>query len=162
MKPSSLGPPEVYLGGKVSQFILPSGVEACSYSVLQYLHETIRSLEDYLEKGGRKLSEEKVDTPLPANWHPKLDISPELMYDEAAYYTSLIGNLQWIVKLGRIEITVKYLRCRLTFVYNENDTWMGCCICLLISSTSTTGHLFLIKQYSFSIHLYPFIYLSIH
>ena len=53
MKPSSLGPPKVYLGGKVSQVILPNGVKAYSYSASQYLHEAIRGVEDYLEKRGK-------------------------------------------------------------------------------------------------------------
>ena len=105
MKPSSLGPPKVYLGGKVSQVILPNGVKAYSYSASQYLHEAIRGVEDYLEKRGRKLSGKRVGTPLPANYHPELDVSPELMDDEATYYMSLIGILRWIVELGRIDIT---------------------------------------------------------
>ena len=105
MKPSSLGPPKVYLGGKVSQVILPNGVKAFAYSALQYLHEAIRGVEDYLAKRGRKLSEKKVGTPLPTNYHPEFDVSPELILDEAAYYMSLIGILRWIVELGRIDIT---------------------------------------------------------
>ena len=88
MKPSSLGPPKVYLGGKVSQVILSNDVKVYSYSTSQYLHEAIRGGEDYLEKRGRKLSEKKVSTPLPANYHPELDVSSELMHDEASYYTS--------------------------------------------------------------------------
>ena len=105
MKPSSLGPPKVYLGGKVSQVILPNGVKAYSYSASQYLHEAIRGVEEYLDKKGRKLSEKRVGTPLPTSYHPELDVSPELMDEEATYYTSLIGILRWIIELGRIDIT---------------------------------------------------------
>ena len=105
MKPSLLGPQKVYLGGKVSQVILPNGVKAYSYSASQYLHEAIRGVEEYLDKKGRKLSEKRVGTPLPTNYHPELDVSPELMNDEATYYVSLIGILRWIVELGRIDIT---------------------------------------------------------
>ena len=38
MKSTSLRSPKVYLGGKVSQVILPNGVNAYSYSASQYLH----------------------------------------------------------------------------------------------------------------------------
>ena len=56
MKPSSVGPPKVYLGGKVSQVILPNGVKVYSYSSSQYLHEAVRSVEEHLAKKGLKLS----------------------------------------------------------------------------------------------------------
>ena len=105
IKPDSLGPPKVYLGGKVSQVILPNGVKAFSYSASQYLHEAIRGVEEHLAKQGMKLSEKKAATPLPTSYHPELDVSPELVADEAAYYQSLIGILRWIVELGRIDIT---------------------------------------------------------
>ena len=89
----------------MSQVILPNGVTAYSYSASQYLHEAIRGVDEYLEKRGEKLSEKKVGTPLPANYHPELDIRLELMHNEAVNYTSLIGILRWIVELGWIEIT---------------------------------------------------------
>ena len=58
-----------------------------------------------MERKGIKLSENKVSIRLPNSYHPELDISPELLPDEAAYYQSLIGILRWIVELGRIDIT---------------------------------------------------------
>lgn len=62
-------------------------------------------MEYYRDKKGRKLSAKKADTPLPANCHPELDVSPELVPDEATYYIYLIRILRWIVELGRISIT---------------------------------------------------------
>ena len=38
---------------------------------------------------------------------PKKDISPELNATDAAYYQFLIGFLQWMVELGRVDITTK-------------------------------------------------------
>ena len=35
----------------------------------------------------------------------EIDISPELNATDAAYYQSLIGILQWMVELGRVDIT---------------------------------------------------------
>ena len=97
MKPTSVGPPKVYLGGKVLQVILPNGVKTFSYSASQYLHETVRGVEEHLVKKGLKLSEKNAETPLPIYYHPELDVSPELMHDEAVYYQSLIGILRWFV-----------------------------------------------------------------
>ena len=48
----------------------------------------------------------KVLTPLSSGYHPELDSSPELNTQHANYYQGLIGVLQWIVKLGRLEILV--------------------------------------------------------
>ena len=50
MKPSSMGPPKVYLGDKVSQVILSNGVKTYMYSASQYLQETIRAVEGHQEK----------------------------------------------------------------------------------------------------------------
>ena len=54
---------------------------------------------------GLKLSEKKAGMHLPTNYHLELYMSPELIPNEATYYQSLIGILQWLVELGRIEIT---------------------------------------------------------
>ena len=89
MKPSSIGPPKVYLGGKVSQVVLPNGVKAYSFSASQYIHEAIHSVEEYLQQRGMKLSLKKATAPLPTSYSPELDVSPELMPYEASYYTNL-------------------------------------------------------------------------
>ena len=105
MKPSSLGQPKVYLGGKVSQVVLPNGVKVYSYTASQYLHKAVHGVEEHLVRKGLKLLEKKTGTPLPTTYHPELDVSPELMPDDAAYYQALINILQWLVELGRINIT---------------------------------------------------------
>ena len=49
------------------------------------------------------------DTPLPMSYMPKLDVTEELTLTDAAYYQSLIGILQWIVKLGYMDICLETL-----------------------------------------------------
>ena len=49
----------------------------------------------------------KAETPLTTSYRPELDVSPELTPRDSAYYQSLIGILQWIVKLGRIDICLE-------------------------------------------------------
>ena len=49
----------------------------------------------------------KAPAPFTSGYFPELDITPEMDAKEAASYQSLIGILQWIFELGRVDITVK-------------------------------------------------------
>ena len=49
----------------------------------------------------------KAETPLRTSYRPELDVSPELIPRDSAYYQSLIGILRWIVELGRIDICLE-------------------------------------------------------
>ena len=48
-----------------------------------------------------------ANAPLMTSNHPALDVSPELNPTEASYYMLLIGVLQWIVELGRVDICLE-------------------------------------------------------
>ena len=104
LKENSIGPPKIYLGGKVSKVDLPSGIWAYSFSSSQYVKEAIKNVEQYLDKKNMKLNR-KASAPLSPGYRPELDQSRELDPKEAAYYQSLIGILRWSVELGRIVIT---------------------------------------------------------
>ena len=54
MKPDSLGPPKIYLAGKVSKVQLSNGVSAWAFSSSQYVHESIRAVEEQLEREGEQ------------------------------------------------------------------------------------------------------------
>jgi len=103
LKPGSIGPPKIYLGGKVSQIDLPNGSKAWAFSASQYVQEAVRTLEQSLAEKGMKLVV-SASTPLTGGYRPELDVSPELDVDDSAQYQSLIGILRWIVELGRIDI----------------------------------------------------------
>ena len=107
IKPASIGPPKTYLGGRVSNIQLPNGVHAWSFSSSQYVHEEVKSVEEHLEKRGKKLMSKKPGTPIPTSYSPDLDITPELISTDAAYYQSLVGFLRWIVELGRVDICLE-------------------------------------------------------
>ena len=47
--------------------------------------------------------------PAMMSYRPELDVSPEWTPRDSAYYQSLIGILQWIVELGRIDICLEVL-----------------------------------------------------
>ena len=94
IKPASLGPPKTYLGGTVSKIQLPNGVHSWEFSSSQYVHEAVKSVEEHLEKGGKKLMSKKPGTPIPTSYSQELDITPELISTDAVYYQSLVGILR--------------------------------------------------------------------
>jgi hypothetical protein len=71
----------------------------------KYVKEAIRCLELELGKSGQRLTG-KPNTLMTPGYRPELDVSPLLEDDQASYYMSLIGILQWAVELGRIDIYI--------------------------------------------------------
>ena len=104
LKEASIGPPNIYLGGKVSRVQLENGARAYSFSSSQYVKNAVSNVEEYLLKRGTKLPC-RASTPLSSNYRPEVDVSQELEPIDAAYYQSLIGVLRWMVELWRIDIT---------------------------------------------------------
>ena len=68
------------------------------------MQEAVTNVESYLGKKNQKLPS-YAPAPFTTNYRPEIDISAELAPTEASYYQSLIGNLRWIVELGRVDIT---------------------------------------------------------
>ena len=104
LKKGSIGIPDVYLGGKVSEVTLSNGQRAYSFSSSQYVKAAVDNVEKYLKEKGMKLPC-RVMTPLSSNYRPEVDVSEELNAEDSAYYQSLIGILRWMVELGRVDIT---------------------------------------------------------
>jgi len=104
LKESSIGMPDVYLGGKVSMVELNNGQKAYTFSSSQYVKSAVTNVETYLNETGRKFPC-RVNTPISSNYRPEVDLSEELNDSDASYYQSLIGILRWMVELGRIDIT---------------------------------------------------------
>ena len=106
MKPTSIGPPTIYLGAKIGNVELNNGVKSFYFNMSQYIKEAIKNVESYLEI--RNLALLKSTTiPITTNYSPEIDMSPELDEENSAYYQSLIGILRWIVEMGRIDITTE-------------------------------------------------------
>ena len=68
------------------------------------MKSAVANVEAYLKERGRPLPC-WASNPLGSGYRPEIDISDELDDTNAAYYQSLIGILQWMVELGRIDIT---------------------------------------------------------
>ena len=106
LKPESIGKPSQYLGGKLSEVKMNNGQRAWSFSSGQYVRESVKNVETYLESVHRKLPR-RANTPLSQDYRPEVDVSAELSPGDAAYYQSLIGMLRWMVELGRIDICLE-------------------------------------------------------
>ena len=109
LKKESVGPPTIYLGGRLSKVQLENGVNAWAFSSSQYAQAAVKNVEEYLAKEENKHWKlpSKAETPMTTSYRPELDISRELNPTEAAYYQSLIGVLRWIVELGRVDICLE-------------------------------------------------------
>ena len=103
LKPSSIGPPRIYLGGKVSKDDLPNGVTAWAISASQYVQEAVRNVESHMTRNGLSLHK-GTKSPMMSKYRPELDVTPELEPGDASYYQSLIGVLRWMVEMGRLDI----------------------------------------------------------
>ena len=108
MKPGSIGPPTLYLGGHMRQVTLENGVKAWGFGSSQYVHAAVKNVQDFLAKTGRKLLA-TAKTPIQTAYRTEIDTTPELSAIDAAYYQSLIGVLRWMFELGRVDICLEVL-----------------------------------------------------
>ena len=106
IKSGSVGPPDIYLGNKVTKVLLENGKYAWAFSSSQYVQNAVKNIEKYLKEKGLSLPK-NASAPFPNDYRPEIDISPELNPSEAAHYQSIIGILRWIVELGRADITLE-------------------------------------------------------
>jgi hypothetical protein len=103
LKPGSVGPPKLYLGGKLSEVTLPNGVTAWAISASQYIQEAVKNVEEHLKRNDMVLKR-GTNSPLSNNYRPECDATPELSESDGSYYQSLIGILRWMVEMGRIDL----------------------------------------------------------
>jgi hypothetical protein len=91
MKAGSIGDPAIYLGTKLQKVDLENGVQAWSMSPSKYIKDAVRNVKD-------------CKAPWPTDCICETDVSPELTPEQANYYQSLIGILQWMVEIGRVDM----------------------------------------------------------
>ena len=104
MKKGSIGDPDIYLGAKLKEHVLPNGVRAWGQSPSKYIQEAVKHAEEFLEREGKPKLKKKVTSPFPANYYAELDTTDVLDAEGMATYHSQIGILRWMVELGRIDI----------------------------------------------------------
>ena len=67
--------------------------------------EDVNNMEAYLARKENKLNA-KPSAPVSNGYRPDTEATNELQPGDAAYHQSLIGILQWMVDLGRVDIWV--------------------------------------------------------
>jgi hypothetical protein len=77
LKESSIGPPDIYLGGKVRKVNLANGSTAWSFSSSQYVQAAVNNVEEHLKKKMQKIPP-KANAPLKTDYRPEIDLSAEL------------------------------------------------------------------------------------
>ena len=80
LKEELIGPPTIYLGGRVHKVQLENGIWAWSFSLSQYVQSAIKNVEEYVGKSENSHLKipSKAETPLTTSYRPELDVSPEL------------------------------------------------------------------------------------
>lgn len=106
LKESSIGKPQIYLGGKCREVELDNGTKCWAFGSSQYVQSAVENVKAWLAKSGRKLPK-RAEAPFKTGYRPEIDISRELAGEEASYYQSLIGILRWMVELGRVDICLE-------------------------------------------------------
>ena len=106
LKPDSVGGPEIYLGTKLRQTQLPTGVWAWGMSPLKYVNESVRNCSSNLKTKvkGKYILLKSAENQFKMRCDMLIDISPALTLSEATCYLSLTGTLHWMVEIGRIDI----------------------------------------------------------
>ena len=94
LKPSSIGPPSLYLGSRVRKVSLDNGFKAWAFSPSQYVQAAVKNVKSYLDEQEKFKMPCKAETPMKTSYRPELDTTPELDHTLAAYYMSLIGTLR--------------------------------------------------------------------
>ena len=103
LKPDSIGPPNLYLGGHLQKVVLNTGVKTWVFGSTQYVQAAVKTIEEYLTKNDQSLKAKALDS-LPNGYRPEIDILEELGPKEASYCQSLIGILQRMVELDQVDI----------------------------------------------------------
>ena len=72
LKENSIGPPDVYLGGKMRRVKLDNGSKAWAFSSSQYVLEDVKNVEAYLARKNKKLNA-KAGAPISNEYRPETE-----------------------------------------------------------------------------------------
>ena len=96
LTPSSVGDLDNYLGTKLRQTRLSSGVWAWGMSPSKYVDQAIKNSTTHLTKkfNGKYKIPSWADNPFPTDYDADLDITDPLTPDQASFFQHLIGVLR--------------------------------------------------------------------
>ena len=64
LKPSSIGPPSIYLGSRVRKVTLENGATAWAFSPSQYVQAAVKNTQDYISGQNKYHMPHKAETPM--------------------------------------------------------------------------------------------------
>lgn len=91
------------MGGRLCKVTLDNGVKAWAFDSSKYIQAAASNVEKYLELKRIKLPN-KANTPTSTTYGPEVNVSQELALEDTTHFQSLIGVLQWILELERVDI----------------------------------------------------------
>ena len=103
LKDGSVERPTNYLGACIRTWDFEDGTKSWAIGAKKYIKVSTDKIEKELELQGRRLAKNPA-TPFLSSYHPELDVSPELGPKGINKFQELLGMLQWIVELGRLDI----------------------------------------------------------
>ena len=125
--------PTLYLGVTISKVQLEDGSYAWAMSPEDYTKNAVKVVEDLLasDNNGKEFQRKSATTPLPPDYKPKVDVSPELNADKASKCLQLTGIARWIVELGGIDIyhEISILSHHNIKPCREKIIWKHCIMC---------------------------------
>ncbi len=84
--------PDMYLGAKLGKLDVDM-VQCWTMSAEQYVSASVKNVEESLAKRGLRLPS-KCYNPLASDYHPELEITPELKIDGIQTYQEYVGILR--------------------------------------------------------------------
>jgi hypothetical protein len=121
LKPSSVGNPSMYLGAKLKLTQTSNGVYVWGMSPAKYIKEAVSFCEKHLKLNydGQYVLPTQADNPFVMGYEPELDETPALDPDRALYFQSIIGVVQWMCKIGCINIATEVSLLSLHLAYTR-------------------------------------------
>jgi hypothetical protein len=110
LKPSSVGNPSMYLGVKLKLTQMSNGVYVWGMSPAKYVKEAVSNYEKHLKlnyDGRYVLPTHQAANPFAMGYEPEIDETPALDPDQASYFQSIIGVMQWMCEIGHIDIATE-------------------------------------------------------
>jgi hypothetical protein len=109
----------MYLGAKLKLTQMSNGVNAWGMSPTKYIKEAVSNCEKHLKANydGRYVLTTQAANPFVMGYEPELDKAPALDPDRASYFQSIMGVMQWMCKIKRIDIATEVLLLSLHLAY---------------------------------------------
>jgi hypothetical protein len=105
---------------------MSNGVYAWGMSPAKYIKEAVSNCEKHLKTNydGQYALLTQAANPFVIGYEPEIDETPALDPDQALYFQSIIGVMQWMCKIERIDIDTEVLLLSLHLAYPREGTLM--------------------------------------